>query len=518
MILLAKLFEDFPFDYWGELPERVIQGVSADTRAIQPGYLFIAIQGYTVDGHSFIPQAISKGAAAVVGTERLAGLPVPYIRVENSRQALAYLVAAFFDNPARKLTMIGVTGTDGKTTTVNLIFHILQAAGIKVGMISTVNAVIGEKVLETGFHVTTPEAPDIQRYLAMMVAAGLTHCVLETTSHGWVQHRVDACEFDVGVLTNITHEHLDEHGTFEDYCAAKARLFQNLEITKPKDGKVLRIGIMNQDDDSFAYIQNILKSLPSVQGLAYSSRRPSDVEAREIRSEGDKVIFTVKSGTLEFDVVSYLPSDYNISNCLAAIAATVGGLKIDYHDAQKAIENFPGIPGRMENIDLGQSFTAIVDFAHTPNALLRSLESLRDKHPKRIIAVFGSAGLRDREKRRKMAEIAARRSDISIITAEDPRTEPLESILSEMTKAAVDHGAVVDQSLFVLPDRRQAIRKAVSLANEGEVVILCGKGHEQSMCFGTVEYPWDDRTALRAAIAERLGIEGPAMPWLPNGD
>jgi UDP-N-acetylmuramoyl-L-alanyl-D-glutamate--2,6-diaminopimelate ligase len=150
--------------------------------------------------------------------------------------------------------------------------------------------------------------------------------------------------------------------------------------------------------------------------------------------------------------------------------------------------------------------------------LLRSLESLRDKHPKRIIAVFGSAGLRDREKRRKMAEIAARRSDISIITAEDPRTEPLESILSEMTKAAVDHGAVVDQSLFVLPDRRQAIRKAVSLANEGEVVILCGKGHEQSMCFGTVEYPWDDRTALRAAIAERLGIEGPAMPWLPNGD
>ena len=195
-----------------------------------------------MDGHDYISKAIDKGAVAVVGQKDLDDLPVPYIRVEEPRQSLTYLAAAFYDWPGRKLTVIGVTGTDGKTTTSNLIYHILVAAGLKAGMISTVNAVIGDEVLDTGFHVTTPDAHDVQRYLARMVEAGLTHVVLETTSHGWAQHRVDACEFDIGVVTNITHEHLDEHGSYENYRAAKARLFSSLERTRRKVARQSTIG------------------------------------------------------------------------------------------------------------------------------------------------------------------------------------------------------------------------------------------------------------------------------------
>ena len=226
-MLLQKLFIDFPFTFSpSQLPDVEISGIAIDSRAIQPGFLFVALKGGSVDGHAFIQKAIYNGAAAIIGEEDLSGFTVPYIRLENSRQALTWLAAAFYDWPARKLTVIGVTGTDGKTTTSNLIYQILAAARFKAGMISTVNAVIGDEVLDTGFHVTTPDAHDVQRYLAKMVDAGLTHVVLETTSHGWAQYRVDASEFDIGVVTNITHEHLDQHGSYENYRAAKARLLR----------------------------------------------------------------------------------------------------------------------------------------------------------------------------------------------------------------------------------------------------------------------------------------------------
>ena len=218
-------------------------------------------------GTTYIPMAIDKGAVAVVGQKDLTDLPVPYVRVENPRQSLTYLAAAFYDWPGRKLTVIGVTGTDGKTTTCNLIYDILWAAGIKAGMISTVNAVIGNDVLDTGFHVTTPDAHDVQHYLARMVEAGLTHVVLETTSHGWAQHRVDACEFDIGVVTNITHEHLDEHGSYENYRAAKARLFSSLERTGAKLQGNPRLAIINRDDQSFDFLNDFVKVNKVTYGL-----------------------------------------------------------------------------------------------------------------------------------------------------------------------------------------------------------------------------------------------------------
>ena len=226
MLTLSEILSAQPFDYSPHaLPHTLITGIAIDSRKVEPGDLFVAMKGGSVDGHDFIGVAVQRGAAAVVGEKEITGLAVPYVRVEDPRRALTYLAASYYGNPGKQLTVIGVTGTDGKTTTSNLLYRILIAAGLKAGLISTVNAVIGNEVLDTGFHVTTPDAPDVQRYLARMVDAGLTHVVLETTSHGLAQYRVDASQYDIGVVTNITHEHLDQHGSYENYRAAKGRLF-----------------------------------------------------------------------------------------------------------------------------------------------------------------------------------------------------------------------------------------------------------------------------------------------------
>jgi len=468
-----------------------------------------------VDGHEFIQKAIDNGAVAIVGDRDVSGLSVPYIRLENSRQALTYLAAAFYDWPARKLTVIGVTGTDGKTTTTNLIYKILLAANIKAGMISTVNAVIGDEVLDTGFHVTTPDAHDVQRYLASMVNAGLTHVVLETTSHGWSQFRVDACEFDVGIVTNITHEHMNEHGSYENYRAAKARLFSSLELTSVKPQGNPRLAIINRDDEkSFGYLNDFIK----VNKLNYGLGKDADIRAVDISYAPSGIQFTTQSKAFRVSVTSKLVGAYNVSNCLAALTAAVYGLGIKPEIAAQGISSLDGIPGRMERIDMGQDFIAIVDFAHTPNALRSVLEAARTMTNGKVIVAFGSAGLRDKEKRRMMAETSAELADFTVLTAEDPRTESLDGILAEMAEGAKSKGGIEGETFWRIPDRGEAIRFALNLADPGDIVLTCGKGHEQSMCFGTTEYLWDDRTAIRAALAIYLSMDGPQMPYLPSQD
>ena len=323
------------------------------------------------------------------------------MRVANSREALAYLSAAFYSFPARQLTVIGVTGTDGKTTTANLIYQILMTAGKQVGIISTINALVGDETLDTGLHVTTPEAPDIQRYLGRMLSAGLTHVVLESTSHGLAQHRVTGCEFDIGVVTNITHEHLDFHGTYEAYREAKARLFTSLEQTHPKRQGNPRLAVLNQDDQSYDYLSDVVK----VNQVAYSlSQTEKGIWAEDIHHDPSGMHFTACGPDFRFAVDSTLIGDFNVSNCLAAIAATVVGLGVDPEAARLGIAALRSVPGRMERIDLKQNFLAIVDFAHTPNALRVTLEMARKMTRGKVIAIFGSAGLRDRQKRRMMAE------------------------------------------------------------------------------------------------------------------
>jgi UDP-N-acetylmuramoyl-L-alanyl-D-glutamate--2,6-diaminopimelate ligase len=508
-----NLFIDFPFPVPENIPHAEVTGIAIDSRSVKPGYLFVAMKGGSVDGHNYIPKAIENGAVAVVGDIGRFASPI-YIGLENPRQALTYLAAAFYNFPARKLTVIGVTGTDGKTTTSNLIHKILVAAGIRAGMISTVNAVIGDEVLDTGFHVTTPDAHDVQHYLARMVEAGLTHVVLETTSHGWSQHRVDACEFDVAVVTNITHEHFDEHGTYENYRAAKARLFTSLERTGEKVQGNPRLAVVNRDDRSFEFLDDFVKTSKLNYGLGDSA----DVRAVNAKYSPSGIAFTAVSKDFRVGIKSSLVGEYNISNCLAALTTTVYGLGIDPETAARGIASLDGIPGRMQSINLGQNFIAIVDFAHTPNALKVTLEAGRKMTGGRVISVFGSAGLRDKEKRRMMAEISAELADLSVLTAEDPRTESLDGILEEMAAGARSKGGVEGETFWRIPDRGEAIKFAIHLAREGDIVLYCGKGHEQSMCFGKTEYLWDDRTAMRAALAEFMGIAGEKMPYLPSQD
>src|SRR5215216_380117 len=314
---LQHIFAELPLPFcMVNIPDIPITGISIDSRAVKPGHLFVAMKGSSVDGHTYIPKAIGHGAVAVVGDRDITGLSVPYVRLENSRRALTWIAAAFYDWPGRKLTVIGVTGTDGKTTTTNLIYQILLAARIKAGMISTVNAVVGEEVLDTGFHVTTPDAQDVQRYLAKMVEAGLTHVVLETTSHGWAQYRVDACEFDIGIVTNITHEHMDEHGSYGNYRAAKARLFSSLEITQPKPQGNPRLAVINRDDSkSFDFLNDLIK----VNKINYGLGKEADVRGTNIEFDRAGVHFTAQSQVFRVDVSSKLVGAYNISNCLAAL-------------------------------------------------------------------------------------------------------------------------------------------------------------------------------------------------------
>jgi UDP-N-acetylmuramoyl-L-alanyl-D-glutamate--2,6-diaminopimelate ligase len=440
--------------------------------------------------------------------------PVPFVEVEVAmHRAIAYLAAALHDFPARELRMIGVTGTDGKTTTTAMIYHILRSAGIQTGMISTVNACIGDEELDTGFHVTTPEAPDIQDYLDRMVQAGLTHCVLETTSHGLAQGRVIACDFDVAVVTNVTHEHLDFHGTYENYLATKGLLFESLAQTSRKSIGNLRLAVLNKDDRSYGY----LKRISPANQVSYSMLNEADLWAEAIDNQPNELVFTCHFGAQQTARVrTPMVGIYNVSNSLAALGVCVVGLGIPIETAMAALADLPGVPGRMEKIDLGQDFLAIVDFAHTPNGLARALETARGLIHGRVITVFGSAGLRDREKRHMMPQVALRQADLTILTAEDPRTETLDDILGEMAEAARRAGGVEGQNFWRIPDRGAAIRKAVQMALPGDLVIVCGKGHEQSMCFGKTEFAWDDRQALRAALAERLGESSPAMPWLPT--
>ncbi len=495
----------------------LVEGIEYDSRKVEDGQIFVALTGGNLDGHDFIPKAVKNGAIAIIGTQdkdKWLLLEIPYIQVENGREALALCSASFYDYPSHSMVLIGVTGTDGKTTTSNFIYQILHTAGVRVGMISTVNAQIGDEVLDTGFHVTTPEAPAVQYYLWKMKEAGMTHVILETTSHGLAQFRVAGCEFDIAVVTNITHEHLDFHGSYQSYLQAKGKLFEYLHQSSPKPFFPNRIAVLNKDDKSFEYLTQITKS----KQVHYSKNQKSEFYADDITPSTKGISFTVSGENFKVRVHSNIPGDFNVSNVLAAMAATIVGIGIDPQVAAEGIENVKSVPGRMEQIQMGQKFQAIVDFAHTPNALENAINTVKKTTTGRVIAIFGSAGLRDRQKRRMMAESSARLADITIITAEDPRTESLNDILEEMKNSAEGAGAIFGENLFIEPDRGRAIELGIQLSAEEDVVMACGKGHEQSMCFGETEYLWDDRTAMQAALAKYLQVDGPEMPYLPTQD
>ena len=475
---------------------------------MQEGTLFVAVRGSVHDGHKFIGDALGRGAVAVAGVreERPEGLSedVPYVHVPDDRRAVALLSAAFFGYPSRKLQVVGVTGTDGKTTTSTLIHSILLAAGRRAGLISTIRAEIGGRSYDTGFHVTTPEAFDVQRYLNDMVEAGTDVAVLETTSHALDQGRVLCVDYDVAVVTNVTHEHMDWHGSWENYMGAKAKLFELLNTSYRKPGTP-KAAVINADDKSYAWLRKIPADMQYVYGLERGQQ--PDITADDIEYRADGTRFVAQTPAADIRIRMHLPGKHNIYNAMAAIGAGLA-IGVSKEAIQKGLEGVEQIKGRMEWIEEARplGFDVVVDFAHTPNALEKTLELARQLvagRVGRVIAVFGSAGLRDKAKRGMMGHVAGRLAHLSVVTAEDPRTERVEDISAEIAKALEEEGRTEGVDFWQVHDRAEAIAYAVGLARPGDIVITCGKSHENSMCYGTEETPWDEFEAVRAAIRRK---------------
>ncbi len=509
---LRALLSAVPGRFDEPVADPPIRLITDDSRKVKPGALFVAVRGVCVDGHTFIPQALERGAVAIVGEVERERLPLPadfpYVRVGNARETLGWLHAAWYDFPSRRMVVIGITGTDGKTTTTNLTHTILRAAGRKTGMISTVNAQIGDRSYETGLHTTTPTAGEVQHFLAEMVAVGTTHAVLEVTSHGLAQHRVAGVDFDVAIVTNITRDHLDYHGTREAYREAKARLFRSLLHAHRKGGQP-KISVLNADDPfSYAYLRDIPADLLVSYGI---ERADADVVAESVEFGVDGMRFRLRSPWGSTWVHSALMGRYNVSNILAAMSGVLP-LGISPEQAAEGVAQLRGVPGRMERVDAGQDFLALVDYAHTPNALRQVLQAARAMMTPsaRLIVVFGSAGGRDAGKRRIMGEVAARYADLAVVTADDPRHESIDDILDAIIEGLVAEGKREGVDFWRIRDRGRAIRKAVELARPGDLLIVCGKGGDQTMPIMGVEYPWDDREAVR------LAVRGEVLATLPT--
>ena len=531
---LAELLSHLPPAQLFQCPDPTqvaVSHVTGDSRMVQSGSLFVAVPGRQVDGHRFLPAAAALGASAALGSKspddlRDQGLALPahlpYVVVPDTRAVLAGCSAAVYAFPSRSLAVIGVTGTDGKTTTASLIEWMLAQASAapgepgRAGVITTVGARIRGRTMDTGLHVTTPDAPDVQRFLADMRDSGCRYAIVESTSHGLAQGRVAAVDFDVAVVTNITHEHLDEHGTREAYVAAKALLFRSLYRSHSKPG-VPRFAVLNRDDaGSYGALQQAMAeeaarsggTLP-IRSYSMEPARTADVAAADITYTAQRTTFSLTWWGGRFAAATPLIGDFNVANALAAATAALG-LGMTPAQVQAALASFPGVEGRMERIDEGQPYLALVDFAHTPASLERALLTLRHVLQQsaspaagRLIAIFGSAGLRDREKRRLMGRVSGRLADFTVITAEDPRTEDLAEI-NRSIEAGVREFAP-ENAYVIEPDRAAAIQLAVDMARPGDIVATFGKGHERSMCFGVTETPWHEQQVLRTALRRRVG-------------
>ena len=477
--------------------------VRFDSRQVQPGDLFVAIShpGYHQDGHSFVVDALDRGAVGVV-VGRPVAVPANVARVvvSDPPRALALLSAAREGWPASRLGIIGVTGTDGKTTTTTLIAGALQALGHTPAHISTVSLGTGAAASSNKSRQSTPEAPEIQRLLARATDHGADYAVIEATSHGLAQDRLYGTEVDVAVYTNITHEHLDYHGSIEEYVAAKARLLA-LQAPTPglpaKPHPVAKAAVLNGDDAHCAH----LRSLAQVPVMTYGIHQGADVQATSVAYDGLHLTMQVRTPWGSAQLRPQVVGPFNVANVLAALT-TMGVLKWPLEAAVKAVRQQDGPPGRMEPIEAGQPFTVIVDYAHTPASLDAVLQALRPLTPGRLIVVFGSAGERDRAKRPMMGRVAAARADFFVLTDEDPRAEDRGRILADIAAGADDAGAHQGTHFLCCPDRRSAIRLAIERAEPGDTVLLAGKGHEQSIITGGHSEPWDDRAVARELLSD----------------
>lgn len=463
--------------------EEEIGDIRYDSRAVCPGDLFVAVPGLAADGHRFIPMAKEHGAAAVI-CERPPQTEMPYIQVKNARLALALASANYFGRPAERMKVIGVTGTNGKTTTTYLLKHLLeQARSAKVGLVGTIQNMIGPQAIET--ERTTPESYELQKLFAQMVQAGCTHVVMEVSSHALVLDRVAGIHFDVGMFTNLTQDHLDFHKTMEEYRNAKAILFQNCDI-----------GVYNADDPA----SEKLMDTATCKALTYGKNVDAQLQALEPQLHSDSVTFTAQYGPTSVPVRLGIPGGFTVDNALCVLGAALA-LGISLEEGADALSTAQGVKGRVEVVPTpGTDYTVLIDYAHTPDSLENVLRSVRGYCKGRLIAVFGCGGDRDATKRPIMGEIGARLSDIAVVTSDNPRTEDPNRIIEDILSGISDRTNCIIQE-----NRRAAIREAMDLAQKDDIIVLCGKGHETYQILGTEKTHLDEREEVAQHLEQQKG-------------
>ncbi len=488
MLLKNLLTAIQPGEVVGPL-DRQVDSVAYDSRRVQKNSLFVALRGEKSDGHQFVDQAIEKGASVIVLEQACPQTRATCVQVENSRSALADLAAAFYDRPTRRLKMAAVTGTNGKTTTTFLLKHICEKAGMRCGLIGTVRYEIGERVLPA--IRTTPEALELQELLAQMVHAGCKAVAMEVSSHALAQERSRGLEWDVAVFTNLTQDHLDFHGTMEKYFEAKVKLFTDLaqQPTKKK-----AIAVVNIDDRYGAQlIDRLPKDFPVV---TYGMSARADFRASSYHPEFAGTSYQLDARGKSYLVRLPLIGRFNVANSLAALAAA-NSLGIPVRDAILSLAKSPQVPGRLEAVPAKRQFQVFVDYAHTPDALLSVLKTLRELSPRKLIVVFGCGGDRDRQKRPLMAAAADQNADFSIITSDNPRKEDPEAIIAEVEKG------FRSEHYEKITDRTQAIARAIALAQPRDIVLIAGKGHEAYQEFADTTVPFDDLQVARRALEDK---------------
>ncbi|MBK5281550.1 MAG: UDP-N-acetylmuramoyl-L-alanyl-D-glutamate--2,6-diaminopimelate ligase [Nitrospiraceae bacterium] len=471
---------------------RPVHAITDDSRAVTGGSLFVAVKGERVDGHGFVEQAIRAGAVAVIAQASVVSGLLPFVLVADSRKALGLLGSRFYGDPSARLKMIGVTGTNGKTTTTYLCKALLEGIGRPVGLIGTVGYQIGQETLPASH--TTPGALELQELLAKMVECGLTAAVMEVSSHALALDRTSGCEYDVAVFTNLTQDHLDFHHTMDEYFEAKLRLFTGLA----EGQKAGKRAIVNVDDPR----GDAIRAACPAPAWGYAIHNQADLKAERVRLSLTGTIFTAATPAGTFTVESRLVGEHNVYNLLGAIGVALhdGATSDQICEATAHISN---VPGRFERVSSGQDFTVVVDYAHTEDALVRLLTAAQALKTDRIITVFGCGGDRDRGKRPKMGRAAVEYSDVVVLTSDNPRTEDPLAILREVevgVRDALERRSHVQYHL--VPDRREAIGAAIREARRGDMVLIAGKGHEDYQIIGNKKFHFDDREVAREAIQQ----------------
>lgn len=484
---LRELLSNLDVDFSNAEPETEIGGIAYDSRNVRPGDVFVAIKGYESDGHAYIASAMEKGAVAVI-CEDAPEARVPYVRVENGRSALALTAAAFYGRPALRMKIIGVTGTNGKTTTATLIKHMLEkVCGAKVGLVGTNMNMIGDRELPT--ERTTPESLELHGLFRDMADEGCEYVVMEVSSHSLYLHRVEGIHFDIGVFTNLTQDHLDFHGTMQEYAAVKALLFSQCDKCA-----------INYDDDYAKYMMDAAQKA-GCEVLTYSElTNDAELTAKDIKLRSDCVKFcALTTGMLE-RVTLGIPGRFSVYNALSVLSCGLL-LGLPFERCTASLSDAKGVKGRMEVVPADGDYQIIIDYAHTPDALENVLRSLKEVATGRVVALFGCGGDRDRTKRPVMGRIAADIADFVIVTSDNPRTENPEAII-----AGIREGMMGTKTpSMVIPDRREAIAWAIDNHKPGDIIVLCGKGHETYQIVGKTKHHMDEREIV--AQLKQRGVE-----------